>query len=242
MLAAIGDLAGAPPAVPKTNSAKEPKALDTAERRQVSVLFSDLVGSTALAGRMDPEDLREIISAYQKCVAETSFPAQMPSIKCAAQLLSLRRLNCFGLDQLAAAHDYPIEPHRKVVAGHRSNRNCGELGVSHGSASTAQRCGFLATRAEHPNTQAWGRQCSDVRMIALDAAVRRLTVCQLTQESRGNGGGLRPPAWLRLRTAGGKLDPGWNLTIGRRIQFLLVLGHMKRTQKLLCRGLFFQNR
>ena len=35
------------------------------------MLFSDLVGSTALAGRMDPEDLREIIAAYQKCVAET---------------------------------------------------------------------------------------------------------------------------------------------------------------------------
>jgi class 3 adenylate cyclase len=34
-------------------------------------MFSDLVGSTALAARMDPEDLREIISAYQKCVAET---------------------------------------------------------------------------------------------------------------------------------------------------------------------------
>ena len=34
-------------------------------------MFSDLVGSTALAGRMDPEDLREVISAYQKCVAET---------------------------------------------------------------------------------------------------------------------------------------------------------------------------
>ena len=44
---------------------------DTAERRQVTVMFSDLVGSTALAGRMDPEDLREVISAYQKCVAET---------------------------------------------------------------------------------------------------------------------------------------------------------------------------
>jgi class 3 adenylate cyclase/predicted ATPase len=44
---------------------------DTAERRQVTVMFSDLVGSTALSGRMDPEDLREIISAYQKCVAET---------------------------------------------------------------------------------------------------------------------------------------------------------------------------
>ncbi len=34
-------------------------------------MFSDLVGSTALSTRMDPEDLREVISAYQKCVAET---------------------------------------------------------------------------------------------------------------------------------------------------------------------------
>src|SRR6516165_2686220 len=41
----------------------------SAERRQVTVLFSDLVGSTALSACMDPEDLREIISAYQKCVA-----------------------------------------------------------------------------------------------------------------------------------------------------------------------------
>ena len=43
----------------------------SAERRQVTVMFSDLVGSTALSARMDPEDLRELISAYQKCVAET---------------------------------------------------------------------------------------------------------------------------------------------------------------------------
>src|SRR6516225_7372180 len=44
---------------------------DRAERRQVTVMFSDLVGSTALSARMDPEDLREVISAYHKCVAET---------------------------------------------------------------------------------------------------------------------------------------------------------------------------
>ena len=49
----------------------EAKPQDTAERRQVTVMFSDLVGSTALSARMDPEDLREVISAYQKCVAET---------------------------------------------------------------------------------------------------------------------------------------------------------------------------
>ena len=44
---------------------------DTAERRQVTVMFSDLIGSTALSASMDPEDLREVISVYQKCVAET---------------------------------------------------------------------------------------------------------------------------------------------------------------------------
>src|SRR6516165_5630736 len=45
--------------------------VDSAERRQVTVMFSDLVGSTELCARMDPEDLREVISVYQKCVAET---------------------------------------------------------------------------------------------------------------------------------------------------------------------------
>jgi class 3 adenylate cyclase len=42
-----------------------------AERRQVTVMFSDLFGSTALSARMDPEDLREVLSTYQRCVAET---------------------------------------------------------------------------------------------------------------------------------------------------------------------------
>ena len=72
LLEAIAALAAAPEArFPDTRAAPEPKAQDTAERRQVTVMFSDLVGSTALSARMDPEDLREVISAYQKCVAET---------------------------------------------------------------------------------------------------------------------------------------------------------------------------
>ncbi len=71
MLAAIGELSGTAPAIPQPATGMEPKTQDTAERRQVTVMFSDLVGSTALSARMDPEDLREVISAYQKCVAET---------------------------------------------------------------------------------------------------------------------------------------------------------------------------
>ena len=70
LLEAIAELAGAVPVSPQP-ALIEPKAHDAAERRQVTVMFSDLVGSTALSARMDPEDLREVISAYQKCVAET---------------------------------------------------------------------------------------------------------------------------------------------------------------------------
>jgi class 3 adenylate cyclase/predicted ATPase len=70
MLAAIAELVGAAQAPPQP-ALTESKPKDAAERRQVTVMFSDLVGSTALSARMDPEDLREVISAYQKCVAET---------------------------------------------------------------------------------------------------------------------------------------------------------------------------
>src|SRR5262245_23584007 len=45
-----------------TGSGDQSRLEDRAERRQVTVMFSDLVGSTALSGRMDPEDLREVIS------------------------------------------------------------------------------------------------------------------------------------------------------------------------------------
>ena len=76
-------------------------------------------------------------------------------------------------------------------------------------------------------------------MIALDAALRRLTVCQLTRESRGNGGGLRPRVWLRLRAAAGATGPRMNLTIGRRSQFLLVLGHEAHPKTTLY-GVVFQ--
>ncbi len=59
------------PRVTTTSGAPSASPEDRAERRHVTVMFSDLVGSTALSTRMDPEDLREVISAYQKCVAET---------------------------------------------------------------------------------------------------------------------------------------------------------------------------
>ena len=54
MLRAIAELAAAAPASPQ-RALTEPKPHDAAERRHVTVMFSDLVGSTALSARMDPE-------------------------------------------------------------------------------------------------------------------------------------------------------------------------------------------
>ena len=47
-----------------------PQPTASAERRQLTVMFCDLVGSTALSARLDPEDMREIIGAYNRCCAE----------------------------------------------------------------------------------------------------------------------------------------------------------------------------
>jgi len=51
-------------------SVPEPGRRTEAERRQLTVMFADLVGSTALSARLDPEELREIIGAYHRCCAE----------------------------------------------------------------------------------------------------------------------------------------------------------------------------
>src|SRR5271155_3867768 len=72
MLSAIAELSGAPagPTAVAKETHAEPPAHDAAERRQLTVMFCDLVGSTALSARLDPEDLRGIIGAYHRCVTE----------------------------------------------------------------------------------------------------------------------------------------------------------------------------
>jgi class 3 adenylate cyclase len=70
MLRAIRDLGGTSSAL-TAPSAPEPTRRDDAERRQLTVMFTDLVGSTALSTKLDPEDMRAVIGAYHKGVAET---------------------------------------------------------------------------------------------------------------------------------------------------------------------------
>ncbi|BCG96918.1 adenylate/guanylate cyclase domain-containing protein [Mesorhizobium sp. 131-2-1] len=65
LLKAIAELGSA------TDRSNPADSEPVAERRQLTVMFVDLVGSTALSSRLDPEDLREIIGAYHRCAADT---------------------------------------------------------------------------------------------------------------------------------------------------------------------------
>jgi len=72
ILAVVGELESPPRAAIEPSVASIAQwPSEVAERRQVTVMFVDMIGSTELSTRMDPEDLRDIISSYQTCVADT---------------------------------------------------------------------------------------------------------------------------------------------------------------------------
>jgi predicted ATPase/class 3 adenylate cyclase len=70
ILRAIRELGGSPQVVSQTAAAASPAPHDSAERRQLTVMFCDLVGSTALSAKLDLEDLRAIIADYHRCCTE----------------------------------------------------------------------------------------------------------------------------------------------------------------------------
>src|SRR6266567_3202590 len=100
-----------------------------AERRQLTVMFADLVGSTALSTRLDPEDLRSVIGAYHKCVADTV--AQFDGF--VAKYMGDGVLAYFGYPQ---AHENDAE--RAVRAGLAFVGAVGKLGDGAGMALRAR--------------------------------------------------------------------------------------------------------
>ncbi len=108
MLAAIADLSGAVANATPLPPSTEPKPQDAAERRQLTVMFCDLVGSTALSARLDPEDMREIVGAYHRSCAEQITKAG----GFVAKYMGDGVLAYFGYPQ---AHEHDAE--RAVLAG-----------------------------------------------------------------------------------------------------------------------------
>src|SRR5277367_1504622 len=99
---------GAPNLAPTTAASVTPQPHDGAERRQLTVMFVDLVGSTALSARLDPEDMREIVGAYHRSCAEQIAKAG----GFVAKYMGDGVLAYFGYPQ---AHEHDAE--RAVLAG-----------------------------------------------------------------------------------------------------------------------------
>ena len=112
LLRAIAELntveKGAPKFAPETAAPVTPQPQNAAERRQLTVMFVDLVGSTALSARLDPEDMREIVGAYHRSCADLITKAG----GFVAKYMGDGVLAYFGYPQ---AHEHDAE--RAVLAG-----------------------------------------------------------------------------------------------------------------------------
>ena len=213
LLQAIAELRGVEKGPPKPAPPVAPPVTqqDTAERRQVTVMFSDLVGSTALSVRMDPEDLREIISAYQKCVAETV--ARFGGF--VAKYMGDGVLVYFGYPQ---AHEDDAE--RAVRAGLELIQAVGRLkssaplqtrvGIATGLVVVGDLIGSGAAQeqavvGETPNLAARLQGIAEPNTVVIAESTRRLlgNLFDLedlgAQDLKGIGGRVR--AWAALRPA-----------------------------------------
>ena len=245
MLRAIAELTGAV-AASRPPAFGEPESQDTAERRQVTVMFSDLVGSTALSARMDPEDLREVISAYQKCVAETvrRFGGFV------AQYMGDGALVYFGYPQ---AHEYDAE--RAVRAGlelvaavsslkTRAPLQC-RVGIATGLVVVGDLIGSGETQkrdivGETPNLAARLQAIADPNMVVIADGTRRLLGDLFELKDLGAKGlkGIAGPVqvWAALRTssAEGRFEAmhasGLTALVGREEELELLLRRWSRAK------------
>jgi class 3 adenylate cyclase/predicted ATPase len=223
-----------------------PLPLDTAERRQVTVMFSDLVGSTALSARMDPEDLREVIAIYHKCVAEI-----VPRFDgFVAQYLGDGVLVYFGYPQ---AHEDDAERAVRsgleliaAVSGLKTRASLQtRVGIATGlvvvgdllGAGSAQERGIVG---ETPNLAARLQGLAEPNMVAIAESTRKLlgNLFDLeylgARELKGIAGPMRAWAALRASAVESRFEAlhaaGLTALVGRDEEFELLLRRWTRAK------------
>ena len=212
MLRAIAELKGAVLITPQTGAKLVPR--DDAERRQLTVMFCDLVGSSALSARLDPEDLRRVIGAYHICIAEVI--GQYEGI--IARYMGDGVLAYFGYPQ---AHEDDAEQATRAglalvdaVANLQTDIGA-ELQVRIGIATGTVVVGDLigegaaqeqAVVGETPNLAARLQTLAEPGTVLISASTHRLTGGNFEYRDLGpvtlKGWGETLPAWRVLGTSG----------------------------------------
>jgi len=181
-----GDCGAAQTAGPATVRERLPIArAPIPERRQLSVMFVDLVGSTALGARLDPEDFREVISAYHGCVG--SIVARFDAF--VAHYVGDGVLVYFGYPQ---AHEDDAEraaragltiveaiTHLQTVAGPAGTLNA-RVGIATGLVVVGDLIGSgssleTAVVGETPNLAARLLTLAEPGMVVIAESTQRLT-------------------------------------------------------------------
>jgi predicted ATPase/class 3 adenylate cyclase len=212
MLRAIAELKGAVLITPQTGAKLVPR--DDAERRQLTVMFCDLVGSSALSARLDPEDLRRVIGAYHICIAEVI--GRYEGI--IARYMGDGVLAYFGYPQ---AHEDDAEEATRAglalvdaVANLQTDIGA-ELQVRIGIATGTVVVGDLigegaaqeqAVVGETPNLAARLQTLAEPGTVLISASTHRLTGGNFEYRDLGHvtlkGWGESVPAWQLLGTSG----------------------------------------
>jgi class 3 adenylate cyclase/predicted ATPase len=249
LLKAIAALAGQTRAASGMEDADIPLSATRpeAERRQLTVLFCDLAGSTALAARLDPEDLREVIGAYHRCCAEVveRWGGHV------AKYMGDGVLTYFGWPQ---AHEDDAE--RAVRAGLQLVEAVGRLsgghaplsgrvGVATGAVVVGDLMGEGAAREEGvvgttPNLAARLQALADPGQVVIGRRTRRLISGLFELEDLGTQqlkGFAEPvPAW-RVRGEGpaesrfdARQEGGTTPMVGRHHEIALLLDRWQQAK------------
>jgi class 3 adenylate cyclase len=198
LLEAIAALGAEAPAAVVEPTPRDASASADAERRQVTVMFCDLVGSTALSTRFDPEDLREVIGAYQRAVTEvvTGFGGFV------AKYMGDGVLVYFGYPR---AHEDDAE--RAVWAGLRAIEAIGRLGpvkleARIGIASGSVVVGDLIGRGSSQEQSIIGETPNLAARLQALATPGALVIAASTRQQIGELFDLENLGWKQLAGLG----------------------------------------
>jgi class 3 adenylate cyclase/predicted ATPase len=253
LLRAIAELnsvgKGAPKLAPATAAPVTPQPHDAAERRQLTVMFCDLVGSTTLSARLDPEDMREIVGAYHRSCAEQIAKAG----GFVAKYMGDGVLAYFGYPQ---AHEHDAEravlaglalveavPMLKTAAGTPLQVRVGiatglvVVGDLIGSGEAQER----GVVGDTPNLAARLQGLAEPNMVVIAEGARRLlgNLFELedlgAKDLKGIAGPVRAWAALRASSAEGRFEAlhtaGLTALVGREEELELLLRRWSRAMR-----------
>jgi class 3 adenylate cyclase len=244
IFAAINQGAGSIQSTAAPTTSIEPKTGEAPERCHVTVLFCDLVGSTELSARLNPEDLRELISAYQKCVTEVvgrfdGFVAKYMGDGVLAYFGypgahedDTERAVRAGLELVAAVGD--LKTHASLQARIGIATGLVVVGDLIGSGSAREQ----AVVGKTPNLAARLQGVAEPNMVVIAESTRKLigNLFELEElgakDLKGIAGPARAWAVLRPSSAEGRFDAlhasGLTDLVGRQEELDLLLRRWSR--------------